>query len=95
MNYQTRCEEASKAQGIDPIIEELRQFGIPAESHQTGGFTMCAYVRLDNDEYIYATPYGASLYGIDDYISDVVQYDEEQKPETIAQAIANYINGGN
>ena len=93
MNYAERCTTASKAQGIDDIVEALRLLGITATSEQTGGFTMCAYIVLQDGKYIYANPYGASLYNADDYEDDIEQFDEAQSAETIAQAIQNYIKG--
>ena len=92
-NYAERCTTASKAQGIDDIVEALSFLGIKATSEQTGGFTMCAYIELDGGKYIYANPYGASLYNADDYEDDVKQFDEPQSAKTIAQAIQNYIKG--
>lgn len=93
MNYAERCTSASKAQGIDDIVKALLDLGISATSEQTGGFTMCAYVELKDNKYIYANPYGASVYDENDYLADVEQYDEPTTPEIIAQAIQNYIKG--
>lgn len=92
MNYAERCTSASKAQGIDDIVKALLDLGISATSEQTGGFTMCAYVELKDNKYIYANPYGASVYDENDYLDDVEQYDDPTAPETIAQAIKNYID---
>jgi hypothetical protein len=92
-NYEERCIKASKQQGIEDIVEALSSLGIKATSEQTGGFTMCAYIVLQDGKYIYANPYGSSLYNADDYEDDIQQFDEAQSAETIAQAIQNYIKG--
>jgi len=91
--YEERCAEASKRQGIDGLIEELETLGIKATSHQTGGFTMCAYIDLGYGRYIYANPYGAGVYDEDDYEIDLIQLDEENTGK-IAEVIANYLKGG-
>ena len=92
MNYSEKCATASKEQGIDEIVNALSGLGIKATSEQTGGFTMCAYVELSEEKYIYANPYGAGLYNEDGYIADITQHDEETTPQAIAQAIKNYIS---
>lgn len=91
-DYATACKEASKAQGIEEIVNALAELGIKATSEQTGGFTMCAYVQLTESRYIYANKWGASIYSDDDYLFDIAQADEEQDPRHIAQQIHNYIN---
>jgi hypothetical protein len=92
MNYEERCTSASKEQGIDKIVNALSGLGIKATSEQTGGFTMCAYVELSGGKYIYANPYGAGVYDEDDFLADIEQKDDPMTPETIAQAIKNYID---
>jgi hypothetical protein len=91
MNYEEKCKAASKEQGIDPIVDALLDLGIKATSEQTGGFTICAYVELSGGKYIYANPYGAGVYDEDNYLADIGQYDEPMTPQTIAQAIKEYI----
>lgn len=92
INYAERCEQASKAQRIDEIVSALKELGIHATSEQTGGFTMCAYIELPQDHYIYANTYGASEYDENDYFGDIVQYDEPQEAKIIAQEIFTFIN---
>ena len=88
------CQEAnaSEEQGTTQSAHELRDLGIKADVHQTGGFTMCAYVDLGNGFYIYANTYGASVYSSDDYESDIAQFDEPQSAEAIAQMVSDYIS---
>jgi len=91
-DYASACQEASKEQGIDEIIEALADLGIKATSEQTGGFTMCAYVQLTASRFIYASPYGASIYSDEEYLGELCEYDEKQPATQIAQDINNYIN---
>jgi len=88
--YALRCKEASKEQGIDQIVANLKEEEITATSEQTGGFTMCAYVRLSEDRYIYANAYGASVYDAEGYESDIIQLDEADSKQ-VATAVARYI----
>ena len=53
---------------------------------------MCAYVELTAHRFIYANPYGVSIYSDEDYLSDISQHNERQDPALIAQEINNYIN---
>ena len=91
-DYAEKVKSASKEQGIDDLVSALQELGIDASSEQTGGFTMCAYVQLTKDRYIYANRYGASVYLDDDYLFDIAQADEAQDPRHIAQQIHDYIN---
>lgn len=88
--YDERCARESALQGIDQLIFELSELGIQAESAQTGGFIMCAYIELQDGQYIYANPYGAGIYDEDGYELDIIQL-EEGDNRTVAEAIANYI----
>ena len=92
MDYATACDQASKEQGISAIVDALGALGIKASSAQTGGFTMCAYVELTAHRFIYANPFGVSIYSDEDYLSDISQHNERQDPALIAQEINNYIN---
>ena len=93
--YSNRCEEASADQGINALIEELNALGIEATSQQTGGFTMCAYIELSNDKYIYANTYGAGVYGEEDFELDIYQNDTDAddalRTLKVARAVAEWI----
>jgi hypothetical protein len=97
--YQKRCEEASQDQGIDLLVKELALLGVSSESAQTGGFTMCAYIVLKNDRYIYANSYGAGIYDEEDFIEDIYLNEEEGNEEArtkdVAQGIAQWIKENN
>jgi len=92
--YKTRCEEASENQGIDALVKELALLGVSSESAQTGGFTMCAYIVLENDRYIYANSYGAGLYG-EDFIEDIYlnesEGDDLARTKDVARGVAQWI----
>jgi hypothetical protein len=97
--YVERCKEASMDQGIDLLIQELDKLGIEATSEQTGGFTMCAYIELSNERYIYANSYSAGLYGIDDFIKDIYLNDDQEdrllRVTDLARAINEWIKENN
>ena len=88
--YAERCKVATQEQGIDVLVDALNDIAIKATAEQTGGFTMCAYIEINSKTYIYANLYGAGIYDEEGFIEDLIQFDDRQKPETIAQAIANY-----
>jgi hypothetical protein len=58
------CVESlcSEEQGTSAIAEALIAIGIPADVHQTGGFTMCVYIKTGEESYIYANAEGFSMY---------------------------------
>lgn len=60
--YQCQTSACSEEQGTSAIAEALIALGIPADVHQTGGFTMCAYVKTGDESYIYANAEGFSFY---------------------------------
>jgi hypothetical protein len=70
------CQEAhaSEAQGTTVIAKALQKLGIPVDVHQTGGFTMCVYIKTGEESYIYANDEGFSIYedeecqGLDHYV---------------------------
>lgn len=88
--YDEICATASKEQGIDALIDELAKLGVKAETAQTGGFTMCAYIKLSGEKYIYANPYGAGVYDADDYETDLIQLDEPNGAE-VAQVVTKWL----
>ena len=91
MNYETRVILASKEQGVTDLVFSMLEKGIKAEIAQTGGFTMCAYIELKGGFYIYASPYGASVYNSDTYEKDLAVFDEPQTPEIIAGVVWLYL----
>lgn len=91
IDYETRFALASEDQGITELVKEMRANKIEATIAQTGGFTMCAYIELKDGHYIYANPYGASVYNSEDYEKDIVQFNEPQTPKTITSAVWAYL----
>jgi hypothetical protein len=94
--YQDRCASASEEQGIDLLVKELALLGISSESAQTGGFTMCAYIVLKGDRYIYANSYGAGLYdGEDGFIDDIYlnesEGDDLARTKDVVRGVAQWI----
>jgi len=95
--YLERTISASKKQGIDDLIKALEKRGVKATSEQTGGFTMCAYIELKNDKYIYANAFGAGVYSKKDEEHEQDLYynykEENQRAriKKIAQVIAKWI----
>ena len=95
--YKTRCEEASKNQGIDALVEELALLGVSSESAQTGGFTMCVYVKTGEESYIYANAEGFSFYKDAECEgwANVYFADSETTPEQKAKAIQTTMKTAN
>lgn len=90
MTYDQKVKIATVEQGIDVLVNALDEAGIVATAEQTGGFCMCAYIQITTKKYIYANLYGAGIYDEEGFVEDLIQFDDEQKPSTIAEAIANY-----
>jgi len=80
----------SEEQGTSQIAEALNALGIPADVHQTGGFTMCAYIKTGDESYIYANAEGFSFYA-DQECEGLLEFDfrEEMTPTEKAQEIAD------
>lgn len=87
--YDERCARESALQGIDDLISELATLGVKAESAQTGGFTMCAYVEV-GEKYIYANPYGFSLYDEEGFESNIFDL-EEGDTKRVASELAKWL----
>lgn len=53
---------------------------------------MCVFISLKLDHYIYANPYGASIYDADGHEKDLFIFDEPQEPADLARKIAKYLD---
>jgi hypothetical protein len=95
--YTCQTSQASEEQGTSAIAEALIALGIPADVHQTGGFTMCVYVKTGEESYIYANEEGATNYCCDETdVGDAVAfYDLDQTPAEKAQQIAEGMKNAN
>jgi hypothetical protein len=95
--YLERTKSASEEQGIDDLVIALEKQGIKATSEQTGGFTMCAYIELKDDKYIYANTYGAGVYNEEGHEQDIYynesEEDQKARAEDVAKGVANWIKG--
>jgi hypothetical protein len=87
------CQCASASEDINPIADELEALGISNEIHQTGGFTMCIYIKTGETSYIYANAEGFGHYkDQDDYEGENLFFDEDEtNPQQKAKLIANWI----
>lgn len=87
--YTCQTSFASEDQGTSAIAEALIAIGIPADVHQTGGFTMCVYIKTGEESYIYANDEGFSFYKDEECEgwSNVYFADSETTPEQKANAI--------
>jgi hypothetical protein len=64
--YQCQMASASEEQGTTALASALLDLDICCEVHQTGGFTMCVYIKTGEDSYIYANNEGFSFYCSED-----------------------------
>lgn len=94
--YTCQIALASEQQGTTALMSALLDIGIACDVHQTGGFTMCVYIKTNANatSYIYANAEGFShyLYDSDDgenwYFGD--DFDEQsaaQKAQKIADTM--------
>jgi hypothetical protein len=95
--YTCQTSQASEEQGTSAIAEALIALGIPADVHQTGGFTMCVYIKTGEESYIYANEEGATNYCCNETdVGDAVAfYDLDQTPAEKAQQIAEGMKTNN
>ena len=94
--YTCQCSSASEFQGTSQIAEALNAIGIPADVDQTGGFTMCTYIKTGDKSYIYANAEGFSFY-CDEECEGSQEFDfrEEMTPTEKAQEIADKMKANN
>ena len=94
--YTCQTSQASEEQGTSAIAEELIALGIPADVHQTGGFTMCVYIKTGKESYIYANTEGFSFY-CDEDCEGLREFDfrEEMTPNEKAKEIKETMQNHN
>ena len=97
--YTCQTSQASEEQGTSAIAEALIALGIPADVDQTGGFTMCVFIKTGDESYIYANAEGFSIYedeeceGIENhFFGDDF---DKQTPAEKAQKIADTMKANN
>jgi hypothetical protein len=86
--YTCQSALASEEQGTSQIAEQLRALGIPCDVDQTGGFTMCVFIKTGAESYIYANDEGFSFYcGEDCEGFRNFFYEENKSPAEKAESI--------
>jgi hypothetical protein len=94
--YTCQVAACSEEQGTTALMSALLDLDICCDIHQTGGFTMCVYIKTDTTatSYIYANAEGFShyLYDSDDgenwYFGDDFQImNAAQKAQQIAETM--------
>jgi hypothetical protein len=60
--YTCQIALASEDQGTTALMSSLLDIKIPCDVHQTGGFTMCVYIKTGDTSYIYANSEGFGIY---------------------------------
>ena len=88
-----QCRMASASEDINPIADELEALGISNEIHQTGGFTMCIYIKTGKRSYIYANAEGFGHYKNEkeDEGENLFFNEQEKNPYFKAWLIADYM----
>jgi hypothetical protein len=89
------CQEAaaSEEQGTSAVAEALIALGIPAGVHQTGGFTMCVYVKTGDDSFIYANEEGFAIYKNDEDEGENFLFGDDYKKQTPTEKAQKIIKG--
>jgi hypothetical protein len=60
--YTCQVAACSESQGTTALASALLDLGISCDIHQTGGFTMCVYIKTGEISYFYANAEGFSHY---------------------------------
>jgi hypothetical protein len=60
--YTCQVAACSEEQGTTALMSALLDLDICCDVHQTGGFTMCVYIKTGDISYIYANAEGFSHY---------------------------------
>jgi len=89
--YTCQVAACSESQGTTALASALLDLGISCDIHQTGGFTMCVYIKTGEISYFYANAEGFSHYisdtddGENFYFGDDFEnMSAEQKAQQIA-----------
>jgi hypothetical protein len=88
--YACQMALASEEQGTTEIARSLFDIGISCDVHQTGGFTMCVYIKTGEESYVYANAEGFAFYK-DENCDGWANYyfsESENTPQAKAKAIA-------
>lgn len=93
--YTCQVAACSESQGTTALASALMDLDIACDVHQTGGFTMCVYIKTDANDvsYIYANAEGFSHYlsdscdGENFYFDDFQNMSAAQKAQKIADTM--------
>jgi hypothetical protein len=91
--YTCRMALASEDQGTTALMSALLDADISCDVHQTGGFTMCVYIKTGDESYIYANAEGFAFYknaeceGWANYYFSEAENTPKAKAEAIAQTM--------
>jgi hypothetical protein len=92
--YTCQVAACSESQGTTALASALLDLGISCDIHQTGGFTMCVYIKTGDTSYIYANAEGFSHYVSDSddgenfyFGDDFENMSAEQKAQQIADTM--------
>jgi len=95
--YTCQVAVASEEQGTTALMSALLDIKTPCDVHQTGGFTMCVYIKTGDESYVYANAEGFSFYK-DDNCEGWANYyfaESENTPQAKAKAIAQTMKMAN
>ncbi len=95
--YTCQTALASEEQGTTALMSALLDLSIPCDVHQTGGFTMCVYIKTGDESYVYANAEGFAFYK-DENCDGWANYyfaESENTPQAKAKAIAQTMKTAN
>jgi hypothetical protein len=94
--YTCQMALASEEQGTTALASALLDLDICCEVVQTGGFTMCVYIKTGEESFIYANDEGFSFYcGEDCEGLQEFDYREQMTPKEKASEIAEKMKSHN
>ena len=94
--YQCQMALASEEQGTTALASALLDLDICCDVQQTGGFTMCVYIKTGDESYIFANDEGFSFYcGEDCEGLQEFDYREQMTPKEKASEIAEKMKSHN
>jgi hypothetical protein len=91
--YTCQIALASEDQGTTALMSALLDKDISCDVHQTGGFTMCVYIKTGEESYVYANAEGFSFYknaeceGWANYYFSEAENTPKAKAEAISQTM--------
>jgi hypothetical protein len=84
--YTCRMALASEEQGTTALMSALLDLDLCCDVVQTGGFTMCVYIKTGDASYIYANAEGFGIYKDDeDYEPENVFFGDDFNEQTASQ----------